>query len=97
MWDLITAAVEQANIELHNLTGKEAKKMRGRATITYSNVIKEYMIVLNMKATSDKEPEKNQGKDTKSKATTSSNNANLNPEKLGEKMPDNVSAKSCAG
>ena len=34
-WDLITAAVEQANIEFHGLKGKEAKKMRGRSKVEF--------------------------------------------------------------
>ena len=34
-WDLIAAAVEEANIELHGLTGKEAWKMSGRSKITF--------------------------------------------------------------
>ena len=34
-WDLITAAVEQANIEFHGLKGKEAKEMRGRSKVEF--------------------------------------------------------------
>ena len=34
-WDLIAAAVEDANIEFHGLTGAEAKKMKGRSRITF--------------------------------------------------------------
>ena len=32
---MIVAAVEQANIFFHNLTGKDAKKMKGRSRITF--------------------------------------------------------------
>ena len=35
MWDLIAAAVEQANILFHKLQGKDAKKMRGRSKIFF--------------------------------------------------------------
>ena len=34
-WDLIAAAVEEANIEYHELKGAEAKQMRGRSGITF--------------------------------------------------------------
>ena len=34
-WDLTAAAVEDANIELHGLTGKEAMNMKGRSTNTF--------------------------------------------------------------
>ena len=34
-WDLIAAAVEDANIEFHGLTGKEAMEMKGRSRITF--------------------------------------------------------------
>jgi len=37
-WDLIAAAAEDANIEYHQLTGVEAKKMRGRSRITFQKV-----------------------------------------------------------
>ena len=36
-WDLITAAVEEANIRYHKLEGKEATKMRGRSKVTFKN------------------------------------------------------------
>ena len=34
-WQLIAAAVEDANIEFHLLEGKDAKKMRGRSKVTF--------------------------------------------------------------
>ena len=34
-WDLIAAAVEDANIEFHGLTGEDAAKMKGRSRITF--------------------------------------------------------------
>ena len=34
-WDLVAAAVEQANIEFHKLDGAEAKKMRGRSKVAF--------------------------------------------------------------
>ena len=34
-WDLIAAAAEDANIEFHGLTGKDAAKMKGRSKITF--------------------------------------------------------------
>ena len=40
MWDLVAAAVEQANIQFHKLQGKDAKKMRGRSKITFEKQVK---------------------------------------------------------
>ena len=44
-WDLIAAAVEQANIEWHGLSGDDAKRMRGRAKVTFlkdnANILKQ--------------------------------------------------------
>ena len=40
MWDLVAAVVEQANIQLHELQGKDAKKMRGRSKITFEKQVK---------------------------------------------------------
>ena len=34
-WDLVAAAVEQANIDFHNLTKAEATKMRGRSKVAF--------------------------------------------------------------
>ena len=34
-WHLIAAAVEEANIEYHNLRDKQAAKMKGRSKITF--------------------------------------------------------------
>ena len=34
-WDLIAAAVEDANIEFHKLTGKDAMKMKGRSKVAF--------------------------------------------------------------
>ena len=34
-WDLIAAAAEEANIEFHGLSGKDAAKMKGRSKITF--------------------------------------------------------------
>ena len=39
-WDLVAAAVEQANIEFHKLEGAEAKKMRGRSEVAFKQVEK---------------------------------------------------------
>ena len=39
-WGLVAAAVEQANIEYHELKGREAKKMKGRSKITFNNFTK---------------------------------------------------------
>ena len=39
-WDLIAAIAEEANIEFHNLQGKEATKMRGRSRIRFKKAIK---------------------------------------------------------
>ena len=33
-WNLIAAALEEVNIEFHNLQGREATKMRGRSKVT---------------------------------------------------------------
>ena len=45
-WDLIAAAVEQANIDWHGLTGDDAKRMRCRSRVTFiqdtANVLKKY-------------------------------------------------------
>ena len=45
-WDLVAAAVEEANIVWHNLTGDEAKRMRGRSKVTFmqdtANVLKQH-------------------------------------------------------
>ena len=40
-WDLVAAAVEQANIEFHKLDGAEAKKMRGRSKIVFKDRTKD--------------------------------------------------------
>ena len=40
-WDLVAAAVEQANIEYHKLQGTEAKKMKGRSKIEFKQETKE--------------------------------------------------------
>ena len=40
MWDLIAAAVEQANILFQKLQGKDAKKMRGRSKISFEKQVK---------------------------------------------------------
>ena len=34
-WDLVAAAVEEANISYHGLAGRDATKMRGRSKITF--------------------------------------------------------------
>ena len=39
-WDLIAAIAEEANIDFHNLQGREATKMRGRSRITFNKAIK---------------------------------------------------------
>ena len=43
MWDLVAATVEQANIQFHNLQGKEATKMRGRSRITLKKQVKDML------------------------------------------------------
>ena len=40
-WDLIAAAVEEANIEHHQLVGREAKQMKGRSKIVFKNKTKD--------------------------------------------------------
>ena len=39
-WDLIAAAVEEANIRYHGLVGKESSKMRRRSKITFKKQIR---------------------------------------------------------
>ena len=36
-WDLIAAAMEEANIDYHQLKGREATKMRGRSKVVFQN------------------------------------------------------------
>ena len=40
-WQLIAAAVEEANIIFHKLTGREATKMRGRSKVTFRSKTKD--------------------------------------------------------
>ena len=39
-WGRLAAAVEQANIDDHELKGREAKKMKGRSKVTFKNATK---------------------------------------------------------
>ena len=39
-WDLIAAGVEEGVIEIFQLKGKEATKMRGRSKITFAKITK---------------------------------------------------------
>ena len=36
-WDLVAAATEEANIDYHQLRGREATKLRGRSKVVFQN------------------------------------------------------------
>ena len=42
-WDLVAASVEEANINYHGLTGKNATNMRGRSKVTFKKAVRNHL------------------------------------------------------